>query len=443
MPPRVPKVVGSPTKSLFIEALTADIDLADAISDLVDNSVDAARRIRQNKNYDGLEVQINFDRNHFEIVDNCGGIDLTTAEKVLFSLGRPSEYVSTPGQIGRFGIGLKRAAFMMGNSITVESATRNSRFRIDVDLEKWAASDEWDFKFRDYKKNIVVPPSRVITRINVQNLRKTVAHEFTLSQFTESLISILQKRQKHALHNKLSILVGKTRLTSEPYKIKYLSDHVVPAYFHREFNGSGELLTAKVIAGIEDSKPAEAGWYISCNGRFVLVADQSSKTVWGEESSVSVPKMHHQFSRFRGYVFFECLDPVRLPWNSTKTGLNTDSEVYREVKAIMIAVTRPIIDFLNKLDSEKDADQRPLTKAVDSAESKPVAAVLSNLRQNTNFMFTGLEGELDPKQPIRISYVKPLGDVQAVRTKLGVESNRDVGISTFDYYLTHELRKRS
>src|SRR5439155_269189 len=116
---------------------------------------------------------------------------------------------------------------------------------------------------------------------------------------TETLIGTLQKKQKQPLQHHLALFVGTTRLTTQPYKLKFLPEHIEPAFFGREFNGSGEPLRVKIVAGIEESKPAEAGWYVSCNGRFVLVADQSSRTVWGEEGKVSVPKMHHQFARFR------------------------------------------------------------------------------------------------------------------------------------------------
>ena len=438
-----PKVIGSPTKSLFLDALTSDIELADAVSDLVDNSVDAARRFRPTNKYDNLEVRIVFDKNHFEIHDNCGGIDLDTAEKVLFSLGRPPSYKSTPGQIGRFGIGMKRDLFMMGNDITVKSATKNSRFQIEIDLVEWAKSKEWDFNFSKYEPDATVNVDEIGTKITVKNLREPVAHEFSLPLFVETLISTLQKKQKQALQRGLTIFVGTTRLISRPYELKYLENHIEPAFFGREYNGSSETLSVKVIAGIDESKPAEAGWYVSCNGRFVLVADQSQKTGWGEEGGKLIPKMHHQFAQFRGYVFFECQDPIRLPWNSTKTGINTDSNIYREVKALMISATRPIIDFLNKLDAEKELDERPLTKAVQNAKSRPVTALLESTRLNSNFAYKGLKGDLDPDQPIRISYVKPLGEVQKVRKKLGVESNREVGVGTFDYYSAHELPKRS
>ena len=47
------------------------------------------------------------------------------------------------------------------------------------------------------------------------------------------------------------------------------------------------------------------GWYVCCNGRFILEADQTIKTGWGEVGNkISIPKSHHQFARFRGYAFF-------------------------------------------------------------------------------------------------------------------------------------------
>ncbi|HWX17380.1 MAG TPA: hypothetical protein VNY07_12410 [Chthoniobacterales bacterium] len=151
--------------------------------------------------------------------------------------------------------------------------------------------------------------------------------------------------------------------------------------------------------------------------------------------------MHPQFARFRGYVFFDCDDPSRLQWNSTKTGLNTDSHVYRATRQMMVNATRPVIDFLNELDAEKELDERPLQKAVEKAESKAIAAVKATLTRNRNFRYKGLKGDSDPDQPIRISYVRRLGDVQKVRRKLQVEKNRDVGIRTFEYYFDHEIRK--
>lgn len=442
MPKQPPRVTATPTKSLFLEALTSDHNLASAISDLVDNSADAALRLRKGGEYDGLEVHIEFDTKKFTITDNCGGIDLKTASEVLFSLGRPRSYQQTARQIGRFGIGMKRSLFLIGNTISVESWTASSHFLIDIDLRKWATVDEWDFEFTTYEENVRPAPEQIGTTISVTDLRPAISQEFGLPTFAADLIELLQKEQKSALHQRLRIFVNKTALASEPYKLKQLDHHIEPAYFQASYNGTKQPeLRVELLAGIEESKPKDAGWYVACNGRFILVADKTSKTGWGEESDVSLPRMHPQFARFRGYVFFDCDDPSRLPWNSTKTGLNTDSHVYRATRQMMVSATRPVIDFLNELDAEKELDERPLHRAVAQADSKPIAAVKATLSRNRNFRYKGLKGDADPDQPVRISYVRKLGDVQKVRRKLQVEKNRDVGIRTFDYYFDHELRK--
>src|SRR6266403_906764 len=226
MPKKFPPVTGSPTKSLFLEALTSDLDLADAISDLVDNSADAALRMRGREKYDGLEVRIIFGKDEFRIEDNCGGIDLETAAKVLFSLGRPRKYNPTGGQIGRFGIGMKRDLFMMGDTISVESWTKRSHFLITIDVPKWARSKGWNFKFKTYKSGLKVSPKKIGTTIIVKDLKPPISQEFGLSNFEPDLIETLQKEQKAALHKGLKIVVNGTRLASEPYKLKHLHNHI-------------------------------------------------------------------------------------------------------------------------------------------------------------------------------------------------------------------------
>ena len=46
-------IEGNPTKKFFIEMITRDISIEDAIIDLLDNSIDGANRINPS-NYSGL-----------------------------------------------------------------------------------------------------------------------------------------------------------------------------------------------------------------------------------------------------------------------------------------------------------------------------------------------------------------------------------------------------
>ncbi len=143
----------SPTKEFFIHMLTRDIPLTRAILDLVDNSVDGARRFRPAGDYDRLWVRMELDAQHFRIADNCGGIPVDVARDYAFRFGRPKEAEGTPGSMGQFGVGMKRTFFRLGRHFVVRSITTESRFTVDVDVDKWMADGEspekWHFKFSE------------------------------------------------------------------------------------------------------------------------------------------------------------------------------------------------------------------------------------------------------------------------------------------------------
>ena len=90
----------SPTKEFFIHMLTRDIPLTRAILDLVDNSVDGARRLRASGNYDGLWVRMELSVEQFRIADNCGGITVEIARDYAFRFGRPKEAKGYAGVYG-------------------------------------------------------------------------------------------------------------------------------------------------------------------------------------------------------------------------------------------------------------------------------------------------------------------------------------------------------
>jgi hypothetical protein len=442
----IPPVKASPTKGLFLEALTSDLELEDAVHDLVDNSIDAAKRttrIAKRNSYDGLYVKINFSKDKFQIHDNCGGIDLKTASEILFRLGRPAARKAEAGEVGRFGIGLKRAIFMMGKNASVESYTVNSHFTVPISVDAWKKNDDgdWDFKFDKYEENIKVGEEKIGTQIEVSNLYPGIAEGFAQSSFVEELVSNLQKKHKQALEKKLLIQVQGIKLISQPYTLK-ASEYVKPAV--RQFDvkspAGKKPVNVKLIAGVEESRPGESGWYVSCNGRFILVAEKTPKTGWGEVGDIKIPRMHHQFARFRGFAFFECDDPEMLPWNSSKTSVDLESPVYRKARRLMIETTRPIIDRLNDLDAESEADSRPLFDAISSADSKSVTALLAESTSDSDFSFEGRHDLNKPDRPLKISYTRPLNQVKKTREKLGVETNREVGEGTFDYFYEHEIR---
>ncbi len=430
------RIDASPTKGFFIEMLVRDIELPRAVADLVDNCIDGARNLRPNEVYQGLYVHIEADKNHLRVIDNCGGIEVERARKYAFRFGRPPDMPATHHTIGQFGVGMKRALFKMGRHFRIESRTETTRFVVDVSVEAWEQSPQWSFRFSDLAENLTkVPPSKRGTTVEATNLHDRVKEEFGLENFRTSLMRQLERANQYPLHRGLEMkLNGKLLKAELSNLIKTRKLH--PAYRTMAFDDSGAArVDVRIYAGIADSNPDRAGWYVFCNGRMVLDADKTRTTGWGQAGRSGIPQYHNQFARFRGYVLFDSDDAGRLPWNTTKSGLDLDSPVYQNARLQMVGVMRPVIDFLNRLDREKDLPEKFLTPLVTTAH----AVLLEEIPENDTFAFPEPPpAEAGPAMG-RISFQRPQDDIDRVKESLNVDSNREVGEGTFDYYVDAEI----
>src|SRR5712692_4475260 len=174
----------SPTKDFFISMLIKDIGTTRAIIDLVDNCVDGARRLKADGNYEGLSIEIEATKDHFQISDNCGGIPVDLAREYAFRFGRPAEMAATPHSVGQFGVGMKRALFKLGKKFRIESTTQTSRFVVEEDVEKWKQKEKWEFEFREVERRRQrVALSETGTTVRVWPLHPTIAESFSLDTF--------------------------------------------------------------------------------------------------------------------------------------------------------------------------------------------------------------------------------------------------------------------
>lgn len=180
------RIEGIPSKELFINMLVKDIKLKDAIGDLVDNSVDAANTNTKNKNnLSSFLINITVDKNHFEISDNCGGIEEEVARTSAFKLGKPKNYKFGKHTIWQFGIGMKRAFFKLGEQISVESIALKSSFKVIIDVPKWRDKEDekdWDFDIDSVKKD-PHPLQDTMTKISVAQLKEDAKKQFADPQF--------------------------------------------------------------------------------------------------------------------------------------------------------------------------------------------------------------------------------------------------------------------
>jgi hypothetical protein len=373
----------------------------------------------------------------FRITDNCGGIAVDLAKNYAFRFGRPAAAAPTPNSIGQFGVGMKRTIFKLGSHFRITSTTSESRFVVDEDVTIWTKKPEWTFEFADLDRR---PQTGDFgTDVEVTALHSSVAENFGLQNFANGLLQEISTAHVVALERGLAISINGTPVGKRHLTMRW-SQELQPACVEIDIHKSDQgKVTLKLIAGLGDRTIQEGGWYVFCNGRLVLEADQTETTGWGDGGSV--PQYHADYAFFRGYAFFDSANASLLPWTTTKTGVDTDSPIYRGARLQMIKLMRQVINFLRRLEEERaksereDGSETPLRKAFDKAQSLAYA----DLSPREDF--------LAPSAPIaskskpttrRIQYDRPIGDVDKVKAALQATSLREVGEMTFDYYLARE-----
>jgi hypothetical protein len=446
-------VTAEPTKRFFVQMLVRDIELVPAIVDLVDNSVDGARQslgatangtASAGKALKDFWVSIDVDAEKFIIEDNCGGIPVKHAVDYAFRFGRPDTVEPVEGEVGQFGVGMKRALFKLGQWFSVASTTRDSQFTVDVNVKKWLdEKGKWRFP-------IVIAGARtqrrkVGTKIAVKQLFLSVAGEFAEDRFVQRLRDQIEFRHSTALEEGLVVRLNAQPLSGRTPTL-LLGDDVKPRVLHETLEANGDEVEMDLFAGFVDLKDEDAdtddpdefqggnlaGWYLVCNGRLLLFADRTRLTGWGQE----VADYHPQYRRFRGYVFLKG-NSAAMPWNTAKTTVDEDNAVWRQVRIRIVEALRDGRTVMNRIKSEvqdNDPSARPVTAALDAS----VPTKLAQLPETATI-------DVPPKPPkqasstTRITYTVATEDFDHVVKALGTGGKAEVGRRTFYYYFEREV----
>lgn len=440
------KIQGNPTKSFFIEMITRDISIKDAILDLLDNSIDGANKINSS-NYEGKWIKMTINKAEFVVEDNCGGFSLETAQKYAFRFGRPDEAPTTTGSVGRFGIGMKRALFKIGESFEVESKTEDDHFQIDVNVDDWKkkkrkktldggeeiTEEDWDFTYEninDENRNL----NENGTYIKVENLHPEVSELFDNDEFLNDLGNEIERLLNFSLEKKLKISLNEKNLTKKDLLI--FNDQSLPYLFE----GEKDNVKFRIIAGIgEVGRPASSGWYIYCNDRLVLEADRSEITGWG---TTGLPRWHIDYVMFRGIVFMDSEEPINLPLTTTKKGVDATSDIYKSVLVYMKDAMGGIIPFLKQITKLGD-EANEYRKILGEQEDKLSVVNMKNLvTQNENRKFLAPAIDTNKiaikKEHVRIAYDVKKDLANTARYHSGAKSFKELGEYSFYYYLKME-----
>lgn len=356
-----------PAKRFFVDMLVRDIELKDAILDLLDNCVDGVMRstptpANASAPYEGAWARITFDKDSFTIEDNCGGIPFELAEESAFRLGRKDEDIDAElPTVGLYGIGMKRAIFKMGTSARVTSRRRDKSFFVDITPEWMSDDDSWSLDMMDTESPEIEPFG---TTIHVQNLRPGISNSFSRVEFLNEFREDVRSYYSYIIEKGFKVIIND--IEADAKKIKLLledradsSGHSIAPYVYRRV-GQADGVDVYLSIGLYRSSPSEdeedqelegrassesAGWTIICNDRVVLHADKSRLTGWGESG---VPSYHTQFVAIAGVVVFKSNDPSKLPLTTTKRGVDASSELYLQIKDFMRDGLKHFTNYTNR-----------------------------------------------------------------------------------------------
>jgi len=454
-------------KRFFIEMLTKDIELLPSIVDLVDNSVDGARGLHPDGDLTGQWVRIEATDESFTISDNSGGITVDNARHYAFRFGRSKDFTGLKRSVGQFGVGMKRAIFKIGGEFELQSTYRSrdggrdgSRFSVHVDVEEWAIQKEWTFEFSDLQENATLAnDERSGTTIKVTRLHPSVRDDLNDPSVLQLLRTELRLRHQESIQSGLSILVnGETPLSASRPSLQS-SLILKPIYKQIRLENDGGVVDVKLYAGTiappkrdqdadpeDDGRaenfqdPGDAGWYLFCNDRLLLVADRSLVTGWGNPAAA----YHPQYRLFRGFVFLYADNASLLPWNTTKTAVDRDSPVFRAVQSQMKTALVAVQAVINRGKQVRarleEGEAKPeLLSALDETSDQPISSLTTS-----QFMIAPLSPPTKRREVLtakisRIQYVVDPDRYKEVAQALGASSASEVGRLTFDYFYDQEI----
>lgn len=367
---RIGSAKASPTKAFFVQMLTRDIELQDAILDLLDNCVDGIVRAAPNPNgkqpYKDFEATIELAPGHFSIIDNCGGIPFDVGEKYAFAMGgRPPEVngqASLP-TVGMYGIGMKRAIFKMGTEALVESR-HDKGFSVEF-TQKWMTTNSWDDLPMKAIPNNKFPEKG--TSIIITELNEETKAQFADEQWVDDFRATVARHYALIIAKGFTVLIGDgkkkpSKISPEAFQLLRTEpvdkegSRIAPFVYTGKLHGVDVEIYAGLYRSLPNAEELEeeeetrgssddAGWIVACNDRVVVWKDKTRLTGWGE---ATVPNYHGQFIAITGIVLLHSTDPKKLPLTTTKRGLDAGTIIYSELKDLMRDATKKLTSFTNK-----------------------------------------------------------------------------------------------
>ncbi|EOV8178404.1 ATP-binding protein [Raoultella planticola] len=330
----------------FIEkTLTQDITTLEALYDLVDNAIDAARNhilkgdFKKDTSglpasYQGYKVHIRIDKDSVRIIDNCLGIDEETLTNTALYTAANSNHSYG---IGYYGLGLKRALLKMGSIFSLAVDNGLSIFKCHFSSENIGGNKDKKIYANEYPSR-----NRLKSLFSVSRLKDEIKNDLHNSSWFENAVRgfshrysiYLSKGFEIIIHNVTTHSIEKIKGTIPTLRYDAL---LLPQREILNINGVEVTIESGIHGDYTFPKESnyslslnrtltdQFGIYFVCNDRIIVAASTAKEHGWEA-------KWHSEYNGFVCWVRFISKEPNKLPWNTSKTALRVDSSLFLTVR---------------------------------------------------------------------------------------------------------------
>jgi Histidine kinase-, DNA gyrase B-, and HSP90-like ATPase len=370
--------------SYLEDTMTTDISVLESIFDLIDNSIDAARdhlfqqkydndKYGLPKDYSGYSISIRLGERSISILDNCLGMEETTLTQKAFKTADTSNHKYG---IGHYGLGLKRALLKFGTRYAMSSDNGEIAFKMQFDNKMISGNER-------LVANAYESTKRRKTLFVVTEIKTNIAYEIQSKPWLDNAVKKLKIR--YAIYAAKGLRIG---ISSSMHKERVTINGCLPSIrgdaklFPTSKAFKSEGVDVFIDSGIHGEYyfPIERnyslpknktltddfGLYFICNDRVIEASSTASEHGWKT-------KWHSEYNGFVCIVRFVSEDSSKMPWNTLKTALKTDSRLFVQVRGELQPIAdkyRQTVKKLYPTAASKNANQEKQEVSVKSPNAK-------------------------------------------------------------------------
>lgn len=342
-----PKVLNAtPEKRVFL-SIIPEYDLKRSICELIDNAIDLWAKSKRAD----LEVKILADQRQqsISIEDNAGGIEEAKLDHIV-SPGKTTNDVHDE-VIGYFGVGSKRAVIALAQDIAIHSRFEHEKpYVVRLDEDWITRNTSWLLPYDESTKKL----NPYTTLIELNRLRVKITDD----EITELKTHLREVYGKFIDRGAL-ISVNGEQLAAINFddQWSYPPDRY-PCRFLATIPVEDRHVDVDILSGLIDhpGDPDKSyGVFVYCNGRLIARALADFSVGF---SSGMIGNPHYNISLVRTIVRLKG-QSGDMPWNSSKTGINTRHPVFLAIQQGIIDVTKRYAQVSRSLQGKWDTEIFP------------------------------------------------------------------------------------